>query len=78
MANAFKCDVCGALFEGSPGVMPVSGDPNINVVILQARRGKDAIDICSSCTRSFAQRLVAKLDSSGPVPPTGILKKGKF
>lgn len=62
MAQAFKCDVCGALFEGNQTALAVKDVKGVNVIIITAKEGKTAKDICQRCCRSFAQKFVNHFD----------------
>ena len=62
MAGAYKCDVCGKLYEGHPGTLPVDDVKGVALITLTARIGKNNVDICSDCCFSFAQKFVHKID----------------
>lgn len=62
MAQAFKCDVCGKLFEGSATTLVVKDVKGVNVLMLIAREGDDSIDICPDCCLAFAQKFVNNFD----------------
>lgn len=57
MASALKCDNCGALYESYPEVMPVE-DSRFHAVTLNAIEGKGNLDLCVSCKKWLAGKLV--------------------
>ena len=59
MARAKECDICKALYKdaNNPEVMKSTGY-EYSAVIMQVRKGKENLDVCTACRRTIAKDLV--------------------